>query len=388
MTRPRWTRPEGGRRRPGGRPPLSRLAGEDRGAVAAIVAVVLGMGVLLGMGTLIVDVGRLYVEREELQSGADAAAWAVAEGCVRLPDTCADQLAAAQEYAGENAKDEHSGVTAICGRGPGLAEVPVDGCPSTGNRRSDCHGSAPTVNYAEVHTRTLLPNGSTLLPPTFAGALADGYDGTDVTACARVAWGPPRSATALAMTFSTCEFNRLTDNGTVFWPSPAEDPSPDPAAERMVLLTGERDSACPGGPPGAFGWLDDPTESCTTTVDVDGSFGGEPGNRRAAPECEATFTDLWTNPKAALIPIYEETAGSGQNATYDLAGFASFVVTGYRLTSLTRSSWLTGRTACRPGTPGNSDRCLFGYFTRGLVPTSGAEIGGEDLGVAVLNLVG
>ena len=59
--------------------------GDDRGAVTAVVAVVLGAGVLLGMATVVVDVGRLYAEREQLQSGADAAAWAAAESCARTP---------------------------------------------------------------------------------------------------------------------------------------------------------------------------------------------------------------------------------------------------------------------------------------------------------------
>ncbi|HEX5741749.1 MAG TPA: hypothetical protein VFY17_09395, partial [Pilimelia sp.] len=38
----------------------------ERGAVAALVAVVAGMGLLMGMATIVVDVGRVYAEREQL----------------------------------------------------------------------------------------------------------------------------------------------------------------------------------------------------------------------------------------------------------------------------------------------------------------------------------
>jgi len=57
---------------------MRRLRNDD-GSIAIIVAIV--MVVLLGMATLVVDVGRLYVERRQLQNGADAAALAVAVDC-------------------------------------------------------------------------------------------------------------------------------------------------------------------------------------------------------------------------------------------------------------------------------------------------------------------
>jgi uncharacterized membrane protein len=44
-----------------------------------LVAIGLGSGVLLGTSALVVDVGRMHVEREQLVSGADAAAMATAQ---------------------------------------------------------------------------------------------------------------------------------------------------------------------------------------------------------------------------------------------------------------------------------------------------------------------
>jgi hypothetical protein len=362
---------------------------DDRGAVAATVAIVLGTGVLIGMATVVVDVGRLYAEREQLQSGADAAAWAVAEGCVLDPTACADQAGTAQSYADGNAADGAAAVTVICGSGPDLP-----GCPPPADNRTDCLGEAPDgIFSAEVRTATRLPDDSTLLPPAFAGVIAGGeYEGTEVGACARVAWGPPRVATGFAVTFSVCEWEQLTSNGTVYWPVPAAGTPPD-EAERVVYLKGSGDeSTCPAGPsgwdaPGGFGWLDDPEgaddgEPCQVTIEVDGSFGGNTGNSVSRP-CRTALTDALAGRRPSLIPIYDAVRGQGANTTYHLAGFASFVLTGYHMSGFQAPSWLTGRHLCS-----GNERCLYGYFTRGLVPSTGQEIGGPDLGVSIINLVG
>ena len=62
-------------------PVLRLLRREERGAIGVLVAIMLGCGVLTGMGALVIDVGRLYQERAELQNGADAAALGVAKTC-------------------------------------------------------------------------------------------------------------------------------------------------------------------------------------------------------------------------------------------------------------------------------------------------------------------
>jgi uncharacterized membrane protein len=51
---------------------FKRRRTSEHGAVAALVAVLLAAGVLFGSGALVIDVGLLYSEREQLQSGADA----------------------------------------------------------------------------------------------------------------------------------------------------------------------------------------------------------------------------------------------------------------------------------------------------------------------------
>ncbi|MEV1287635.1 pilus assembly protein TadG-related protein [Micromonospora sp. NPDC049679] len=366
-------------RRPGA-PPRSA---PDRGGVAATLAIVLGCGVLLGMAAIVVDVGRLYAEREELQSGADAAVWAVAEECVRTPAACADQSATAARYATANALDAASAVTTICGRGAGLPA-----CPPPAANHTACLGNAPATGpYVEIRTATRLPDGTTLLPTTFAAAFTGGdHDGTEVGACARAAWGPPRIVDGLAVTISTCEWTQLTDHGTTFWPPPHLG-TPPANAERILYLKDNKSQTCPAGPsgwdaPGGFGWLDDPTGTCNVTVEVDGAYGGNTGNSAPGP-CKTALIDARADRRVMYLPVYDGVTGQGSNTRYHLAGFAAFVLTGYKLSGFSAPSSLTGQQPC-----GGSQRCLYGYFTRGLVPTAIGQIGGPEMGVSIVKLVG
>ena len=153
--------------------------GRERGAVAVLVAIVLGTGVLMGMAALVIDVGGIYSERGQLQNGADAAALAIAGSCAS-PAGCGDVWQTARRYANANAKDGHSLVTAVCGT------MVLQDCPASTNNLTACIGSPPAERYVEVRVRTELADGSTLLPPTFAGAMAGGSGrGTRVAACAR-----------------------------------------------------------------------------------------------------------------------------------------------------------------------------------------------------------
>jgi Flp pilus assembly protein TadG len=78
--------------------------------------------VLLGMGAIVVDFGQLYVERRELQNGADAAALAVAQDCAG--GDCRDETATARTYANDNARDGKAGIGDVCGSGPASARAP------------------------------------------------------------------------------------------------------------------------------------------------------------------------------------------------------------------------------------------------------------------------
>ena len=58
---------------------ITALRDDERGASAVLVAILLVP--LLGFAAIALDVGALYVERGQLQNGADAAALAIAQDC-------------------------------------------------------------------------------------------------------------------------------------------------------------------------------------------------------------------------------------------------------------------------------------------------------------------
>jgi hypothetical protein len=355
--------------------------------VGILVAVVLGFGVLLGFGALVIDVGQLYAEREELQSGSDAAALAVAQACAVDPAACtaAAQAGVAADLADQNATDGTSAVAVLCGgSGTGLP-----GCPAAADNITACVSAPPASgSWAEVRTSTTMPDGSTLLPPTFARTLLgnEDYDGTRVGACARVAWGPPGSASSLGVTLSTCEWDEVTAGGTTLWPTP-DVALPPASAEGIIQLHGTSGaSPCPAGPsgwdaPGGFGWLDDPTATCTVTVSADGSFGGDTGASASNP-CKDALEEIRDARAAVLIPVFDGVQGTGSGITYHLDGFSAFVLTGYHLPGLKAKSWLSDKDLCK-----GDEKCLYGYFVSGLFPTGG-DIGGGDYGATVVQLVG
>lgn len=359
----------------------------DRGAVATLVAILLAGGVLLGMGALAIDVGQLYAEREELQTGADAAAMAVAKLCAEAPEDCGGSPGdTAEGYADVNAKDGASAVTALCGNLPSGALPP---CPPPSDGLARCINDPPEVPYVEVRTATELPDGSTLLPPTFAQVLLgnEGYDGTTVGACARAGFGPPAPATGIAITISICEWEALTGGGETYPDAPPYPPKPMPPAgtDKAIKLHTTDDSSCPAGPsggdtPGGFGWLDDEGD-CQAVIDDDGTVGGDPGV--AGPGCKEALEAALDPPSVLFMPVYDAVGGVGSGTEYHIVGMAAFVLTGYSLPSIGRQpSWVSGTHLCK-----GSDKCLYGYFTQALMPVAG-PIGGPDLGASIITLIG
>lgn len=365
---------------------LHSVRGDDRGAVATIVAILLAGGVLLGMGALVLDVGKLYVEREELQSGADAAVMAVAKECAQSTVGCVVSLldGTAQYYANENAKDGASRVSVICGR---LADSGLPACPDQPDNLTRCVNDPPDGEYIEVRTTTELSDGSTLLPPILAQTLLgnEGYEGSTVGACARAAFGPPEPARGLAVTLSMCEWEKLTGVGTVYPDSP---PSYPPAGTDKPIYLHATDGAegCPAGPsgwdePGGFGWLDE-SGPCEATINEDGTVGGNTGVS-STDTCQTALKSYYDSREVLFIPVFDGVQGSGASTTYHIAGMAAFVLTGYRLPAFGEKSWLSGTHLCKSA----SEKCLYGYFTQALMPVTG-PIGGPELGATVVTLVG
>jgi Flp pilus assembly protein TadG len=377
--------------------PLLRLLGrDDRGAIGVLIAVLLAGGVLLGMGALTIDVGQIYQNRAELQNGADAAALAIATQCA--DGTCpANPLTTAVTYASDNASaltQDVAGVDCVYGLSGGTAFS--DGsCPTgfnTGSGLTTCPKD-PSGNFVDVQTET--GTVSTLLPPVFAQTLVGRatYDGTTVKACAQAAWS---AVSGIAFTMSECEFTTAVASTDGYWPSySATNPSTWPTSshdsaydQSLTLHDPQGGSAsCPDGSagqdaPGAFGWTADPLNTCYTPI-VDNTYGAQTG-RPAKGDCKTVLPQLCNQTdtkqgcqasgQMVLVPVYSDVTGQGNNTTYTLAGFASFVITGFNLNSIKGGGdWLNSGLLCTS----SSVDCIDGFFTSNqMLPPGSLGTGG------------
>jgi len=361
---------------------------DDAGAVATVVAILLGGGVLLGMAAVSVDVGQLYAERRQVQNGADAAALAVAVSCASSTTCDTSTSGQARSIANANANDAATAVLSVCGSGhPSLA-----GCGgSSGPVLAQC----PTVpsnvqGWVRVGTGTASSGGGSLLPPSFARTLTgrSGYLGSQVLACAQAAWGSPGSmSVTVPLTLSQCEWDAATANGTAFATPPPYPPYP--AGGQVALKqhsTSER-GGCPssGGAyadlPGGFGWLAAGSGCSAVTVSAGGTVAADPGvSASACGDVVAAAVG-----KVIFLPVYSAAWGNGSNGTYQIAGFAAFYLSGYALPGAhpTKVASPVGGHLCK-----GSDKCVYGWFTQALMPPPSTLGSGPSMGARVVALVG
>lgn len=321
-------------------------AGPERGAAAVTFA--LALIPLLVVLAFVVDAGLLYWEKSQLQNGADAAALAVAEQCIRTNGACtgsADGVATA--IAGDNAND---GATTALNNGTLVV--------------SGASGS--------VEVTASSPSGNGVAHP-FASLLGLVPD-TTLVATASTEWGNPISGGTLPLAIASCELKQIET---------------DPAAAKQIFLRSDnKGQDCPGSYPGGFGWLDDGDGNCWVTIDVNGYVQGTTGNNPGKTGCSASdFTGLLG--KTVLVPIYDGFTGppgdkekGGSHGTYHISKFAAFKVTGYK-TSGSDDTYIGSSSPSFKGSKagdcdsGGSCRGLRGYFVRYV------ELGDDfDLGTA------
>jgi hypothetical protein len=372
---------------------------EDAGAVAVLVTILLAGGVLLGMAALTVDVGSLYGERRQLQNSADAGAFSLAQDCSVNAAACNTSGASIAGLVDDNdTSDGTTGIAGVCIRMGGTSTGQCTG----GGGLTDClPAPGVTDNYVEVRTSTETPGGGTLLPPFFAQALVGGYSGTTVGACSRVAWGGPAGlSSAIPLTISNCEFQHYVGNPPNYAPPPPYPPTvgatwPAASYEHVIFFHDTTEAlagSCPAGPSGSddpisggFGWLE--STNCVVSSDVadwfDDSPGTSPGSDCRASEFANSYGQL------VDIPIYDGTNGlNGANGKYHIKGYAAFVLTGYYLGgSYKEPSLITGVLPCGQTPTTGSQRCISGFFTKDLSPTTG-KIGGPNMGVIVIQMAG
>jgi hypothetical protein len=270
----------------------------EHGAVSVIVAIMLV--VLLGSAAIAVDVGVIYSERAQLQSGADASAIALAQKCARdaTDPLCSATSALAGSLANSNA---------------------LDGMSNVNNIQLDT--IARTVSVITTAKGNGAPDNSVSL--FFAGVL--GIPSKQVGATSSAVWGSPKAGrTAFPLAFSICQVKDNIDGALQLLQDHGQNANPD----------------CNYGPSGAavdggFGWLVQDAGKCGGTIDLAVSEGGsDPGNN-APGNCDSTLNkwgaDITAGRKAiVLLPVFNKITGTGAGAIYGLIAFAAFDVTGWK----------------------------------------------------------
>lgn len=321
-----------------------------------LVWLALSMSVLVGLGALVVDVGRMYVEERELQNGADASALAAATLCA--DGRCVQAATAAAALTNANSADGASDVE-LCGRGaPGIAPCP-----------SDPPGLSASMAYVTARTTTIDPTNEDtnrldlLLAPVLGSVGAD----PSIEAHASAAFGALSSTTTLNLVMSQCEFQRV---GGVIG-------SGQISNQVVEILFREEASACvrPNGfaLPGGFGWVQGAVR-CNRPITVPGTLPERPGK---AIDNDCDLSTLIN--KTVSLPVFSDTNGlGGSNGVYTIDGFVSFVMTGF---SFPGNRYPSGFRCVG----GSSVACLRGYFTTALLSSGGTT--GVDYGTRAVALV-
>lgn len=339
---------------------------------AAIVFIAVSLVALLAMTAFVIDFGRIWQERRELQVGAEAAAFAIGEDCAR--NQCPlgyDATGVADWYADANATD-------------GAANVPW----------VDLNLPAQTV---EVATQTETVTGQNSLDMMFARTV--GIDTFEVGASAKVQWGAPISATTIPLIVSLCEWDNAGGNSNTLPSYPSQVGSL--TLSNMVQFTfhstteTEPCNASPGFDsdqdgllPGGFGWIG-ATNDCTSLVTealwVTADPGSSPSTGCSAAELKSLMFDAPVN-----IPFFHDedgidgVQGQGNNGRYLVAGSGAFIVAGYNFGGQFKEyQWPLLDLPCTGNT-----RCLAGWFVEYTDIGGSGDLGGTDFGVTVIKLIG
>lgn len=315
----------------------------ERGAVAVLTA--LCLVALLLFAALAIDVGVMYEERAELQSSADAAALAVAQGCAAGgPCTLAVNKPVAQQYAEANVQD---------------GTVVVDDPAKSGSS-------------VKVTVHALDKDGTGSLALNF-GFVTD-EDEAEVGAAATAEWYTPnRGPAVLPIVFSPCDFDLIAGRQLLELHSITGTKKNDDTGDCPVK------SATSGlNVPGGFGFIDPPAGQCTTTVQVGQIAYSDPGNDLPGA-CEGVLQKHLG--KTVLLPMYKDLGSTGNKGWYEIDGWVAFKLLGWRFPSTAHSNTTYPDATCTSPCTG-----LIGEFERYATLDEAFTSGGPDHGAAVVGI--
>jgi len=396
---------------------LTCIRERERGAVAMIVAMLFGFGVMLGLAALTIDVGNINADRRQLQNGADAVALAVAQQCVQdgtcklIDPTTSKLYTNLQDLANANAADGAtairrvdgvppfgmaSGTPAICGTADGLPKCLVGWAPSKSNLQECPEPTTPlsdVVKYVRVYTETDMKKADGThdnILPYYFGAAITGISGANQQTCAQVGIGPMGNSTnTLPIVVAQCAYDTMLAANTPSFPPMPPNPGasvtlkpvptfptkggiPEKPVEysKYVMTMWSHISGGAHGPskctstspsgqylPGGFGWTTTP-DGTTCAVDFNSDTGTVPIDKGGDTPtgCQSVSGNTFDSFVGTTVRIPIMTGETTDGNNYNISGFAGFYVAGYNAPS---------------GKPKSND----GYTGTGAVSLSGGDNG-------------
>lgn len=329
----------------------------ERGATAVMVAVLMVM--LLSFAAIAVDVGGMYAEKAVTQNGADAAALAVAQKCSKneADPACVTGSSLSPTLANANAKDNLTNVAStVVDKSAGKVTVTTNAQDSSG------------VHFSTFFARIF------------------GAETTNISAIAEAKWGGAKSGDIFPIAFSECEVDLSTSgDGTM-----------------QFLLShgtgaGKKDTCHSTASgleiPGGFGWL---VTSGTCTVKVDLASPWVSSNTGNNPEtgCNSILQG-WKNKLIAgqkviaLLPVFDQTSGTGTGSKFHLRAFAAIDIAGWDLANQDPFYYMPASAQAFKDAGGwkSSDLGIVGKFVRYVALDEAFDVGGPtDYGGNVVEL--
>jgi hypothetical protein len=268
---------------------MSFVRRDERGQ--AIVLMTLSLVVIMGMATLVLDVGSWYHTKRRLQGTADAAALA---GAQLLPNDSSGAQSQALAYANKNG--------------------------------GDVAGANITVTSTVLTNDTISVRARKTDPGIFSSIF--GVASADIDARAKARVGPPTKARWVAPMVVDCEhplIHNCDGNSTPdFGVNTTMDYDPMGAPGAYGMLNLEGGNGTPGSSDEA-GWILHGFDKYLGLGDYKSDPGAKFSSNNIQDALEARKGTV------LLFPVFRVLSGTGQNAIYEIIGWIGFNLTTFEV---------------------------------------------------------
>lgn len=350
---------------------------KSQGGIAAIFAVLLGTGSLLGLIALTFDVGALYYNQQTLRESSSAAARALAEKCATFQPQCASQATATafvQAILNDNADNGLTAITQICG------QAPLAVCTGQTGRWMDCKAPPVSNPIVRVIASTKTASGNyleTVFANLLAGNFASSYQNR-LWHCAQGKWttataGPTTQQIKFNIALPACSYSG-GNTPVVLYPLPQN--GTNPPAEASCMISGQYGSSTLTNVAAGYIPFNLPVGDCNVLVPISVGNQYQQSSTNTRQFCGGASGDLSAFlgvVTPAQTPVHVVLPGAinkiGPNWWFTTLGFSDFVFMGYYLGG-SQSGGTTppgGWDAYPPGAPSakqckGSNYCFYGKF--------------------------